>query len=94
MLVPTPDAFDIGSLAKKASSLSIPIASLKLPPITSLSWSATRSKDWDDILTGHTDETFARTWSMKDKKIGKHAFSLASEGKKGPPVGSVKVHSI
>lgn len=83
-----------GSLAKKATSLSIPIESLKLPPVTALSYSMTRAKDWDDVLTGHTDETFARTWSMKDKKLGKHTFALAGEGKKSGPVGSVKVRSI
>lgn len=80
-----------GSLAKKATSLSIPIDSLKLPPIIALSYSMTRAKDWDDVLTGHTDETFARTWSMKDKKMGKHTFTLAGEKKKGVPVGSAKV---
>jgi U3 small nucleolar RNA-associated protein 21 len=81
----------VGSLAKKATSLSIPLASLKLPPITALSFSTTRTKDWDDILTGHTEETFARTWTMKDKKIGKYTLALSSESKKGPVVGSVKV---
>lgn len=85
---------NVGSLAKKASTLSIPVASLKLPPISTMSFSTTRSKDWDDILTGHTDETFARTWSMKDKKMGKHTFSLATEAKKGIAVGSAKVRTM
>ncbi|KAI0072792.1 Utp21-domain-containing protein [Panus rudis PR-1116 ss-1] len=79
-----------GHLAKKATSLSIPVASLKLPPITALSYSSTRWKDWDDILTVHTDEGFARTWTMKDKKLGKHTFSVAPEGKKKVPPGSAK----
>ena len=84
-----------GSLAKKATNLSIPIASLKLPPITALSYSSTRTKDWDDILTAHADETFARSWTMKDKKLGNHTFGFVTEGKKGAnPVGSVKVHDI
>ncbi|KAL6305314.1 Utp21-domain-containing protein [Sparassis latifolia] len=78
-----------GSLAKKATSLSIPIESLKFSPIIALSHSTTRTKDWDDILTAHTDETFARTWSMKDKKVGKHTFGFATD-KKGAAVGSVK----
>ncbi|KAJ3552995.1 hypothetical protein NM688_g3858 [Phlebia brevispora] len=79
-----------GSLSKKATNLSIPVASLKLPPITSLSYSTTRAKDWDDILTGHTDETFARTWSMQNKKLGKYAFSMATESKRGAVTGAVK----
>ena len=80
-----------GSLAKKAANLSIPIASLKFPPVSALSYSTTRSKDWDDILTAHTDEAVARTWTMKDKRLGKHVFTLAGEKKKGASVGSVKV---
>ncbi|KAI0691037.1 Utp21-domain-containing protein [Cytidiella melzeri] len=83
-----------GSLAKKASSLSIPVASLKLPPVTSISFSTIRTKDWDDILTGHTDETFARTWTMKDKKMGNHTFTLSSDTKKRDVVGSVKATCI
>jgi len=63
-----------GSLTKKATSLSIPVASLKFPPIVSISYSPTRAKDWDDILTAHTDETFTRTWSMLNKRLGKHSF--------------------
>ncbi|KAK7054659.1 rRNA-processing protein utp21 [Paramarasmius palmivorus] len=84
-----------GSLSKKASSLSVPVASLKFPPITAISHSSARSKDWDDILTAHTDETFARCWSMQNKKLGKHSLSFAEAAKskgKGrlPPLGSVK----
>nr|GAT60083.1 predicted protein [Mycena chlorophos] len=66
-----------GSLAKKATSLSIPLASLKFPPITSISYSSARAKDWDDILTGHAEETFARTWTMQNKKLGKHSLGFA-----------------
>ncbi|EMD38277.1 hypothetical protein CERSUDRAFT_113446 [Gelatoporia subvermispora B] len=82
--------FSQGSLAKKATNLSIPITSLKFPPISAMSYSSARSKDWDDILTAHSDETFARTWTMKDKRVGKHTFGFTAAGKKGGPVGSVK----
>ncbi|KAL7283597.1 hypothetical protein ACG7TL_003032 [Trametes sanguinea] len=84
--------FSQGSLAKKAANLSIPITSLKFPPISSLSYSTTRTKDWDDILTAHTDEAVARTWTMKDKRVGKHVFTVTGEKKKGAAVGSVKVY--
>ncbi|KAJ7709752.1 Utp21 specific WD40 associated putative domain-containing protein [Mycena rosella] len=70
-----------GSLAKKATTLSIPLASLKFPPITSISHSSARAKDWDDIITGHTDETFARTWTMQSKKLGKHSLGFADVAK-------------
>ncbi|KAF8912114.1 Utp21-domain-containing protein [Gymnopilus junonius] len=70
-----------GSLLKKATSLSIPLASLKFPPITSISYSTTRSKDWDDILTAHNDETFARTWTMLGKRLGKYSLGFADDPK-------------
>ena len=91
------DLHDVGSLAKKATSLSIPLASLKFPPITSISYSTSRSKDWDDIFTAHTDETFARSWTMLGKKLGKYSFGFADPGKgkakakQQTPLGSVKV---
>lgn len=84
----------IGSLAKKATSLSIPIASLKFPPVTSLSYSSARAKDWDDIITGHSDETYARTWTILGKKLGKYSFGFAdnpkSKGQTKEVLGSVK----
>ncbi|KAF9063827.1 Utp21-domain-containing protein [Rhodocollybia butyracea] len=84
-----------GSLAKKASNLSIPVANLKFPPIASISHSSSRTKDWDDILTAHSDETFARTWTMQNKKLGKHTFGFSdsSKGKgkeRAQPLGSAK----
>lgn len=85
------DLFCIGSLAKKASTLSIPLASLKFPPVMSLSFSSSRSKDWDDVLTTHTDETFARTWTVQNKRLGKHSFGFAEASKKKSPLGSAKV---
>ena len=71
--------------------MAIPVASLKLPPIQTLSYATTRAKAWDDIVTGHADETFARTWSMQNKKLGSYAFSLANENKRGAVTGAVKV---
>ncbi|KAG7447991.1 Utp21-domain-containing protein [Guyanagaster necrorhizus] len=82
-----------GSLAKKATTLSIPLASLKFPAITSLSYSSARAKDWDDILTAHTDESVARSWTMQSKKVGKYTFGFTEpvKGKgKGKAIGSVK----
>jgi U3 small nucleolar RNA-associated protein 21 len=71
----------LGSLEQKATSLAIPISHLKLPAITSLSYSSTRSKDWEDILTSHTGETFARTWTVRDKKLGKWSMGGAERAK-------------
>ncbi|PAV23976.1 Utp21-domain-containing [Pyrrhoderma noxium] len=87
-----------GSLIKKATSLSTPVANLKLPPITQLSYSSTRAKDWDDVLSAHKHESVARTWTVRDKKLGKWVLNLneaagakeKSKKKKNTSVGSVK----
>lgn len=84
-----------GSLLKKATSLSIPLASLKFPPIASISYSPSRAKDWDDIVTAHTDEPFVRTWTMLGKKVGKHNLGLADNHKsKNKAKGLGKIGSI
>ncbi|CAA7270921.1 unnamed protein product [Cyclocybe aegerita] len=87
-----------GSLLKKATSLSIPLASLKVPPIASISYSTTRSKDWDDIVTVHIDETFARTWTMLGKRLGKYNFGMSDDpkakGKERGIVGAAKAVCI
>ncbi|KAG5635440.1 hypothetical protein H0H81_011247 [Sphagnurus paluster] len=84
-----------GSITKKATSLSIPLASLKFPPVTAISYSAARMKDWDDILTAHSEETFARSWTMLNKKLGKYSFGFSDaakgKAKESAPLGSVKV---
>jgi U3 small nucleolar RNA-associated protein 21 len=79
---------------KKASTLSAPIVSLKFPPIVAISHSTARAKDWDDIVTAHSDEGFTRSWSLLNKKHGKHSFTFDTNGgRNGPPIGSVKVYN-
>ena len=82
----------LGPLTKKASILSTPITSLKFPPVVAMSHSTGRAKDWDDIITSHADEGFAKSWSLLNKRHGKHSFKFdVDEGRKGLPIGSVKV---
>jgi len=63
-------------LAKKSASLSQPAAALKLPPVTRLSASTTRARDWDNLLTAHKDEPFARTWTVNNMRLGQHVFAV------------------
>ncbi|KAH9824151.1 Utp21 specific WD40 associated putative domain-containing protein [Melampsora americana] len=67
-----------GSLAKKASQLATPVSSLRLPTVTGLSYSTSRAKDWDDLLTCHEGHPEAKSWSVQNKRRGKHSFSLTS----------------
>lgn len=43
---------------------------LKLAPITAISSSSMRAKDWEDVLTAHAEERGARTWRVLDGRIG------------------------
>ena len=36
----------------------------------------TRSRDWDDVITTHTGSQFGRAWTVRDKRMSKHAFSV------------------
>ena len=87
--IPTVTRTYLGSLSKKASIISVPLASLKHSSVTALSFSTTRYKDWDDILTAHSDETYARTWSMLNKRLGKHALGVVENGK-SRTIGAIK----
>jgi len=79
-----------GSLAKKSSALSKPMQSFKFPSIAAISYSTTRAKDWDDILTAHMDESLARTWSIQNKKVGKHKFQQHDGSKRKSASPGVK----
>jgi U3 small nucleolar RNA-associated protein 21 len=48
---------------------------LKLPSATSLSFSTTRSRDWDDVLSTHAGVRAAHTWSARDRRMGSKPFS-------------------
>jgi U3 small nucleolar RNA-associated protein 21 len=67
---------------KKANSLSVKAMSLKFQPITAIASSSTRSKDWEDVVTAHVDDRFARTWRVQEKKAGRWSFDVAEDNVK------------
>ncbi|GMM33619.1 rRNA-processing protein [Saccharomycopsis crataegensis] len=44
----------------------------KIPEMTSLAISQAPYLGWEDIITGHQDEPFARTWNSQHKRLGRH----------------------
>lgn len=66
-----------GSVESRASKLDVDATSLKLPPVSSLSYSTTRSRDWDDVLTTHANDRYAHTWTVRDKHMNKSPLSVA-----------------
>ncbi|CAO3658833.1 unnamed protein product [Umbelopsis ramanniana] len=63
-----------GALAKKAKNYNLKIDELKLPQITQFAASERKQKEWDNILTCHLNDNGARSWSYKNKALGKHVM--------------------
>ncbi|KAI3406748.2 UTP21 [Candida oxycetoniae] len=58
------------------------VASLKekFPEIIAIATSHARTGEWDNILTAHKDEPFARTWDSSTKRVGKHILNTVDQG--------------
>lgn len=52
----------------------------KFPEIISISSSYAREGDWENIITAHKDETFARTWDSRNKRVGRHLLNTIDGG--------------
>ena len=53
-----------------------PVSSMKekFPEIVCISSSQAREGEWENVITGHKDETFARTWNSRSKRVGRHSL--------------------
>jgi len=65
-----------GSVVSKANALGVPVKSLKWSPIVRISSEVTRSKDWEDVVTMHEGDSYARSWRLQDKKAGRWALDV------------------
>ncbi|KAI8379183.1 Utp21 specific WD40 associated putative domain-containing protein [Radiomyces spectabilis] len=63
-----------GHLAKKAKSKDLRMDELRLPLITDFDAGRSKEKEWDNVLTAHLNDNGGRTWTMKNKSIGKHTL--------------------
>lgn len=52
----------------------------RFPEITSVAMSVAREGDWENMLTTHKDEAFARTWDSKHKRVGRHELRTVDGG--------------
>lgn len=52
----------------------------KFPEILAITSSNTREGEWENILTAHKDETFARTWDSRTKRVGRHQLNTVDKG--------------
>ncbi|KAI8967024.1 Utp21 specific WD40 associated putative domain-containing protein [Mycotypha africana] len=63
-----------GRIARKAKVQNTRMDDLKLPPIIDFDVNDTKVKEWDNIITCHANDNACRTWSSKNKRLGKHVL--------------------
>lgn len=52
----------------------------KFPEIFSIAIENFRIGEWENVLTAHKDEKFARSWDTSNKRVGRWTFSTTDEG--------------
>lgn len=52
----------------------------KFPEIISMYVENARLGDWENVITAHKDESFARTWDMRNKRVGRWTFDTTDGG--------------
>lgn len=65
-----------GSIEKSARLLNLKTEELKLPPISQFSFSLSRERDWDNVITCSAKSNEAHSWSIRNKILGKHVFRV------------------
>lgn len=67
---------------KNGKRLAGPVSGVreKFNEICQISCSLAREGEWDNILTAHKEETFARSWDLKNKRVGSHVFPTVDGG--------------
>jgi U3 small nucleolar RNA-associated protein 21 len=59
-----------------------PVSSMKekFPEIIAIASSQAREGEWENIVTAHRDEPFARTWDSRSKRVGRHTLPTIDNG--------------
>ncbi|KAI8915791.1 quinon protein alcohol dehydrogenase-like superfamily [Gorgonomyces haynaldii] len=78
-----------GSIEKKSKKYGSQVEDLKLKHIVQFDCNPAKQRDWDNIITCHTNESAVKTWSFQRKAIGKHTLTPQD----GSPVKSVCLSS-
>lgn len=52
----------------------------KFPEITAMAVENARIGEWENVLTAHKNEKFARSWDMRTKRVGRWTLDTTDEG--------------
>eukprot|EP00040_Diaphanoeca_grandis_P002848 m.22878 g.22878 ORF g.22878 m.22878 type:complete len:897 (+) comp13988_c0_seq1:127-2817(+) len=78
--------FSQGAVVKQGYKLGLKTEQRRLTPIVDFAAESAREREWDNVVTCHLDDKFARTWHHEHKKLGKFKLqSLEAEEDFGTP---------
>ena len=63
-----------GSLEHKSKKYNLEIEQLRLPQVVQFAYNESKQREWDNVITCHTGDSKARTWSLRRKAIGSHTL--------------------
>ncbi|CCF56015.1 hypothetical protein KAFR_0A05800 [Kazachstania africana CBS 2517] len=52
----------------------------KFPEIVAMVIENARVGEWENVITAHKDEKFARTWDLRSKRVGRWTFNTTDDG--------------
>ncbi|EDO18707.1 hypothetical protein Kpol_1055p64 [Vanderwaltozyma polyspora DSM 70294] len=52
----------------------------KFPEIIAMAIENARVGEWENVITAHKDEKFARTWDLRSKRVGRWTFDTTDDG--------------
>lgn len=81
--------FSQGSTQKNASKLKLSEEDLKLPQINHLDIFETKTLKWDNILTSHLGQSFAKSWRLDRKVIGQNCLETSDKS----PISHISISS-
>jgi len=72
------DALRYTSVVRDSRSTALSTSQTEVPLVDKMAWNTAKRLEWDDLITISHGEKIARTWSVQNKKLGKHVFDLGS----------------
>lgn len=71
--------FSQGSVQKIASKLKVSEEDVKLAEVSGIDIFETKTLKWDNMITSHQGQTFAKTWRFDRKTIGSHSLDTSDK---------------
>ena len=71
--------FSQGSIQKIASKLKTSEEDVRLPEVSKIDIFETKTLKWDNMITSHSHQSYAKTWRFDRKTIGQHSLETTDK---------------